>query len=560
MIRDITELSPHRIIEAQDCVIGAGPSGIVIALLLARAGRSVVLLESGPRRVPPVHDLDRGEVVDPLTHGPLEHYRRRGLGGATAAWGGRAAPFDPQDFQARRCTATPGWPISYDELMPWYAQAATWLDLPQPIFDRRAALAMPASLAPLAAGVEAAADLDDTLLYRFSPPVHFGQAHYSALAATDGPNVLTGATIVELRRSHAGGPVVEAVVRDPRMVDRSVRAERFIVAAGGLESTRILLLSRGHDADGLGNASGHLGRHYMCHNIGHLDVAFRVPDTVMWDYETATDGGYVQRTLRLTPGLQESLGVLNHRARLEHADIADAQHSSGVLSASFLTKQVVATRAPGLTRGLLSATQADTPIKPHIRNMMADAPATLAFTAKWVRRRILARRKLPSIALRSGNGRYVLRFDAEQSPSPASRVGLSPGAVDALGLPRMRVEWHRRQEDAVQLEAIATRVSHALVRSGAITAAGTWKLYPEATGGHHLGTARMSAHPGDGVVDANLRVHDTPNVYVASSAAFPTSSYANPTMTVLALALRLVAHLSAPSSSAGAGAPARAPR
>jgi choline dehydrogenase-like flavoprotein len=165
-----------------------------------------------------------------------------------------------------------------------------------------------------------------------------------------------------------------------------------------------------------------------------------------------------------------------------------------------------------------------------------------------LRDRFLAERKFPSIIVKSRLGHYSLDFHAEQQPSPASRVTLTEER-DELGLPRLLVDWRYTAYDITTVREAVRLFAKDIARSGI----GTFDYDPAtielemarygAYGGHHLGTARMGSNPRTSVVDADCRVHGLQNLYVAGSAVFPTSSQANPTLTVVALAVRLAAHL-----------------
>ncbi|MFC7610872.1 GMC family oxidoreductase [Teichococcus aestuarii] len=155
-------------------------------------------------------------------------------------------------------------------------------------------------------------------------------------------------------------------------------------------------------------------------------------------------------------------------------------------------------------------------------------------------------------------------MNAEQVPNADSRVTLT-GERDAYGLPRLQVDWRLHRQDIDSLVRSMRVARDAFARSGTATL-----TFDDATiedevrastpvGGHHIGTARMAESPRDGVVDAHCAVHGVPNLYVASAAVFPTSSHANPTLTIVALALRLADHLKACAAREAAPAPKAVP-
>lgn len=546
MIADARQ-DPPGSIACDVCVIGAGPAGIAVANELGNQGLDVVLLESGTRKfTSDGHDLNKGEVGDPQVHGPLEEYRRRRLGGATTAWGGRCVPFDPEDFIARDDVPLSGWPLSRETLEPYYRRAHRYLDLGALTYQASAALAPADRARPMIPGLRSD-DVTAEPIYRFSPPTNFGRKYGARLAHARTVRVLLNATAIKLA-TNPEATAVDHVQVATGGASFTVKPRRVVLAGGGLEVTRLLLASDDVQRTGLGNQNDLLGRTYMCHVTHHLDVEL-VSDQVVWDYEKTADGVICQRTLAVRPDRQRFHGVLNHRARIEHPEISDAQHRNGVLSVSYLAKTVLTKLASNpLLSGGVSVISRGTQNRPvqdvgaHLRNILTDAGGVLRFSERWIRERILSPRKLPSIVLASATNRYTLRIDAEQAPNLDSRVTLAQDC-DALGVRRLRVDWRWTELDRQSLIKTASLIGEALVRSAAGRVRQTFDPVPYATGGHHLGTTRMAADPRRGVVDENCRVHGVANLYVASGSVFPTSSYANPTLTIVALGLRLADHL-----------------
>lgn len=563
MIRDLARARGAAPILCDVCVIGAGPAGIALARELGQAGVDTVLLESGGARFErETHDLNRGEVLDEEAHGPLEAYRRRRFGGATTSWGGRCAPFDAVDFEARPHVPHSGWPISRAALAPHYQRAHDYCDLGPCVYTAAEALPGPArAMIPGLVDREVA----EGGLYLFSPPTDFGAKFGPELRASGPVQVLLHAECARLVTNREGTAVQAAEVLSPGGHRVVIVARRFVLAAGGLEVVRLLLRSNDVHASGLGNARGLVGRFYMCHVIHRFEVEASSPD-VVWDYETTRHGVYCQRALGVRPERQAAHGLLNHRAHIEQEDLADPAHRSGVLSAAYLVKSMLASpaaegvagRADALSRGILRRGQARAgQYGEHLANVARDARGVLRFGGRWARQRVFGARQLPSIVLPSPSRRYTLRLDAEQAPCSASRVTLGE-ATDAFGHRRLRVDWRCTSLDGESALRAVALLGAALERCGAGRVLSTPAFVPEATGGHHLGTTRMSADPARGVVDEEGRVHGVANLYVASTSVFPTSSYANPTLTLLALTLRLADHLQLARAPAEVGQPAAA--
>jgi choline dehydrogenase-like flavoprotein len=124
MIQNADEIVHDAVIHANICIVGGGLAGITLALQPVRAGKSILLLESGDcAPTKEAQALNAGQVVDAALHSPPDTYRQRVLGGGTSIWGGRCVPFDPMDFDTRPWVDHSGWPIGYDDVEQHYAAA-----------------------------------------------------------------------------------------------------------------------------------------------------------------------------------------------------------------------------------------------------------------------------------------------------------------------------------------------------------------------------------------------------------------------------------------------------
>jgi choline dehydrogenase-like flavoprotein len=554
VIIDTREVPAGTALRCDLCIVGAGPAGIALAHSLRDRGRDVILLESGGIDFDAsLEDLNKGEVVDPLVHGPLEDYRRRRLGGATTAWGGRCVPYDAIDFEVRSFVPDSGWPLTKRDLDPYYERAHVYFDLGAYNYSPKEVLLSPDRERPMIPGL-VSDEVSTESLYLFSPPTNFGRKYREALASSPRVRVYLFANVLEMTTDAAGVRVTSVEVATPSGRKFTVAANCFVLAAGGLDVTRLLLCSNKVHPPGLGNAHDLVGRYYMCHAIHHVEVELRDKGAV-WDYERTRDGAWCQRAIFLTEEKQRQYGLLNHRARIEHPDIADPSHGSGVLSATYLAKAVLMSqvakrylsdRVNVLSKGVLGRPPEGMALSQlyfeHGKNVVLGVGDVARIARRWLFDRILSDRKLPSLVMESEANSYTLRIDTEQAPNPASRVTLADDH-DAFGQRRVRVDWRVTGLDRRCLEEIARRIGAAIADSGAGRIRSIPELAPQATGGHHIGTTRMAGDPTRGVVDANCKVHGVDNLYVASSSVFPTSSYANPTLTIVALALRLADHL-----------------
>jgi choline dehydrogenase-like flavoprotein len=548
MIQDANDIVRDAAVHANICIVGGGPAGITLAMALAETGQSILLLESGDLASSnAARALNAGEVADEAMHSPPDKYRERCLGGATAIWGGRCVPFDPIDFETRPWIDHSGWPVSYDAIERYYPAANALCEAGEYEYDAR--LAISGGMRPLLRGF-APRHFAVNGIERFSCPTNFGHRYHSRLQAAPNVRVLLNSTVTRLRAARDGSRIDSVDVRNGKDMAFSVTADQFILAIGGIETPRLLLTSDDVHAGGIGNANDLVGRFYMCHvagTIGSLQVN-GPPDTVWHGYDVAADGTYCRRRLALRPEVQTGMGLSNTVFRLHHPRIADPRHRTGPLSAIFLAQNFISYE---YAKRLVSDTPptAGTWLR-HALNAATDPFSTIGFLRHWLRDRTLAERKFPSIIIRPRTNLFSLDFHAEQVPNPDSRIGLGTSR-DRFGNRQVRIDWRYCRQD---VETVAK--SFELLRNDLHEqSVGRLTLAPDevdietvvrrdgAYGGHHIGTARMGAGATSGVVDRDGKVFGVNNLFVAGSATFPTSSQANPTLTIVATALRLAGHL-----------------
>jgi choline dehydrogenase-like flavoprotein len=524
-------------------IVGGGAAGLTLAAALIESGLQVLVLEAGGEKASQAgQDPYQGELADPRVHPGLEHYRVRAIGGASRIWGGRCLPFDPIDFESRPWIPGPGWPFGLEVLQPYYERAQRVAEAGP--FDYAPATALPGKQVELAPGLDG--DAFSTRLERFSRPTNFWTRYKAQIKAAPKVGVLMEAPLTGVRLSADGAQVDHLEIRRPDGGIRKLKARRYVLAAGGLETVRLMLASDDVCPMGVGGGSGHLGRFYMSHLAATAGtIRFNDPARIAFDYELDSEGVYVRRRIALSASAQRRMGALNIAFRTHLPDPADPGHGDPVLSAMFLVKDLVLYEysrkfresRPGMAARL-----------GHLRNIVSHPLKLAAFSRTWIAKRVLADRKLPSVVLGAADGAYALEFHGEQAPNPDSRLTLSD-ARDRLGMRRLRADWRVTPLDLESLTQAYGLLATELERTGVgaldytpegVTAAA---MSAGAYGGHHIGAARMSADPALGVVDPNCRVHGVENLYLASAAVFPTSGQANPTLTILALALRLADQL-----------------
>jgi choline dehydrogenase-like flavoprotein len=532
-------MGPHDVV-----IVGGGAAGLTLARALSGRGLSILVLEAGgEKRTQQSQDVYRGELADPVIHPHIDRYRERAIGGTSRIWGGRLIPFDPIDFAPRSWVAGSGWPFGFEELEPYYKRAVTEAEGGRYAYDL--AEALPASPAELLRGLDG--ELITTTLERFSKPTNFWTLYGDFFRKASDVKIALNAAVVGVRLDEPGGAVAALEVAKPDGSKCLVRGKSYVLALGGLETTRLLMASTDKKPEGVGNSSGQLGRNYMSHFCATAGIiTFKgASGDVGYDYERDADGIYVRRRFWLNEAAQKQFELLNTTFRTHLPDPSNPDHGDAILSAMYLVKDLVLYE---YSRKFSESKVGWSERGRHLMNIVSQPLRLTTFGLNWLQKRTFAERKLPSVVLGSSLNRYALEFHAEQAPNPDSRLTLSADR-DSLGMPRLKVDWRPATLDFESLRRSYRLLSDELARTGT----GSLEYDAEGleerahkhgiVGGHHIGTTRMATDARQGVVNADCRVHDVENLFVLSASVFPTSGQANPTLTLLALALRMAEKL-----------------
>lgn len=519
MLKDLRELPQNAVIEADLCIIGAGAAGITLARSLRGKGIHVCLLESGSFDFEPaVQDLYKGGLGG-LPYWDLDVARLRTFGGSTMHWEGMCAPLMPHDFDRRAHVPESGWPISHGDVARHYPAAHDILRLGPVRYDLDDWL-------PAGQRLPSPARTQERI-YQYSPPVRFGERFREELVNARDVDIVVHANVTAMDLDDTGWTVSGLRLATLEGKTATARASHYVVACGGIENARLLLASRGVQPDGVGNAHGNVGRYFMEHyELWPGEVAMTAPKDRVQPYFGFNDGGmYLKPCFVVEPEVQADLGIANGGLTLDSA----AYHED-------VTGFVALRRfLNGLRQGDFAEAGTSLPL------ILSD----LDDVAEGAWRKLKGQRYRP---LAKDRQDVRVKIYGEQVPNPDSRVLLSDDR-DALGQPRAVLDWRLTDLDRHTAVTSARVVGEGLAAEGA----GRMRLapwvedggWPESLQGamHHMGTTRMSASPRKGVVDADCRVHGMENLYVAGSSVFPTGGYANPTLTIVALTLRLAEHL-----------------
>lgn len=555
MIIDGRSINKDALIECEVCIVGAGPAGLAAAAEFLDQDISVCLLESG--------DFDRDEATEMLSDCTVEENadlypnarssRDRRIGGTSAQWDVmvqgalhiHVSPLEPIDFDSRPWLAHSGWPIDYRVLRPFYSRAQATCDAGP--FDYRAQSWADDANRPFSFE---GGRLDSKMLAT-SPQNMFQRTLPHRIAASDSVKILTWSNAVDLQ-TDAGANSVRAVRVSCLGGNRyRVAARMVILAQGGFEVPRLLLASNSIAKAGLGNDHDLVGRFLMDRQI--VKTGLLVPPTPAG---LRRFGFYDMRRVHGS----NMLGKL----MLSPETLSKEQILSSLISFSPTSQSllhVVAQRpfgrgttfrAPAYAsaRALMKAIrQKRLPLHPlrHVARVLAGLDDLLYIKLL----RIAAFRSEFNLDVGGWSALpdFERRFSAldvhqmcEQAPDPRNRIMLTDN-LDATGMPttHIRLRWNDIDIRSIirSQEILKEDIERAGLGRLHIDRRGELPVLAQMSCHHPAGTTRMAIDPKQGVVNADCRVHGLANLFVASSSVFPTSGHVPPTLTIIALAIRI---------------------
>lgn len=526
-IEDFRELSLEQLPRDVDvCLVGSGPAAWALSSELCGSGLRVVVLEAGGAECDPAADAP---TLTEDVGATLFNGRRRTLGGTPEVelWGNRCIAFDDMDYEARSWVPFSGWPFGREEIAPYLDQASKYLgagpylpDGPVPPPSIRLPAVDPSRLSHVWWSF-GRGELGGTIKYSKL----FRQIHDPDL------RIIINATVTHLNLNESCKRIDSVEVSDPQGRRGTINARTVVLCAGGIENPRILLYSNRVLAKGVGNEHDLVGRFLMDHPRDENMTVTIAPHHAgalrrLFGPYRYNDGHGARRFvggLALSPELQRRDELLHCAAwPIEEWAPDDPIEAIKRLKARSSARWQDVLRDIGHVvcqpQHILLAL--------HYR-VMLDQPA---------------RRKVKKV------GFYI---SSEQRPDPNSRVTLSQ-RLDRHGLPIARTDWRISDHERVSQATLARFIGDEFQRLGLPKAELIrWardSLYEEAAlsdGCHPTGATRIANNPREGVVDAECQVHGVAGLFVAGSSVFPTSGHANPTLMIVAMAVRLAQQLRA---------------
>lgn len=503
---DARELSNGTLIEGDICIVGAGAAGISIALQWINTNYKVILLEGGGFSYEDkIQELFKGKTTGQPYY-PLQSSRLHYFGGTTGHWAGYCAPMDPIDFTKRDWVENSGWPINKEDLDPFYERA-------HPVLE----------LGPYDYSFESWQKKDKKMIsipmdqkkvwnkmWQFSPPTRFGKTYKDDIVNAKNIHLYTYANATDIKAFDTLQSVQEITVANHAGKTHTVRAKYFILSCNAIQNPRLLLASNKQFPRGLGNENDVVGRYFM----EHLEIK----SAELWlnesnEMDLYSLRGTARAELAISPELQQKYRILNGTASMSVLNIAKE-------------------------------------VQPAIETWSEDDPRASEDKLHDAHKKVGEKRWLIDLTTDLYKS-YELFTRIEQYPNPDCRITLDT-EKDTLGVPRAKLHWQLSMLEKRSIRKMYEVIGQQIGQSGFGRVRlmeyledendDTWPVF---TGGgwHHMGTTRMNIDPQKGVVDANCKVHSMQNLFIASSSVFPTAGAVNPTLTIVALSIRISDHI-----------------
>lgn len=523
MIKDFSTFDDGASIAADVCIVGAGAAGITIAREFLGAPQTVVILESGGLDPEPeTNALYQSEIVG-LPHAGIHAGRARVFGGTTTLWGGQALRFSPFDLRKRSWVPFSGWPLSIEDLDPYYERADGVLHLgPRiPYQNLCASFGLePPSFDPAKFNMQCS---------QWSPQPNFGAAYRHELKQARNISVILHANATGIITNQTATAVQAIEFRSLAGKKGIAKARFYIICCGGIETARLLLASDRIEPAGVGNGRDLVGRYFQEHV--HIRCAELLPAdrTLLRDLFES----FFRGRLKYAP-----LITLAERAQSEKQLLSilgtvgfEPPPDSCISAAKILFRAAIGKSLPQIVE-----------LKRLTANVLANPDELIALAYRlYVRKRAGTPKRGP----------IYIGAQCEMAPNPDSRVMLGDSR-DRLGMRRVKLDWRLGEIERRTISEFIITLANEFERLGlgyldraqftALADPFDWLVMAHDSA-HHMGTARMHETPDLGVVDPSCRVHGIANLYIGSSAVFPTGACSNPTLTILALCLRISDHL-----------------
>ena len=523
MYRDLAQIAGALSGVSRTVVIGAGAVGLYAATQLAARGREVILLEAGDTHLGSFAADSYTSIGRP--HSGIKIGRSRSMGGTTNLWGGQLVEFQPLDFNGRDWQPGSRWPVSYDEIAPYYKPTYLNLGASPELLDDNAVWRGVSTPRP-----DLGRDFE-VFFTRWMATPNFAELFAKEIQSNDKLAVITDCTATGFRGT---GSRIDAVrVVDSKGQTRWIGCDTVVLAAGTIENARLLLYAASDSNwQAPWRANPNVGRFFQDHiggRIGSFDPADKKRFFSMFS-NVVYAGSKFQPKIRLRNDAQLRQQIYNTQVFFafeseisEHMVYLKQFLRAALYNRKFTGARDVFRNGFGMARYLF----------PLMWKYAWDHRVFVPTTAK-----------------------IDMHVQAEHGSLGESRIVVDPVALDPYGLPRVVLDWRLKGDELASLRSFAMQIRDALQANGIgqlridqdLLAENPQFLTKLGDTYHQAGGTNMADSPERGVVDRNLRVFGTDNLYVTGAGVFPGTSNANTTFTALTFTTRLVDHLTGTTS------------
>ena len=503
------------------CVIGGGPAGITLALELGDHNLKVCLIESGGTNIEFKNQKLNKVKNNGIRYKDLSVQRGRFLGGTSNFWGGNCIPLDPIDFTKTSVRAEE-WPFQHTVLEGHILRAEKLMNIESYAFgeDIRREINLPKD--------DGKSGLFEWKTWKFCDfPFRFGEQFLDRLASSKNISLILNANLVDFETAAERKFITAAEIRTLSGKSCQVKAEDFVLSCGGVENARLMLNFHERNTLNISEEASVIGKNFAEHpnaSVGYLSG--KNAKKIYANHAIR----YVNGTKEIKPGLGIKAEAQEHHRLLNGIiSIWPIPIESSAVTRAKLLLQLFRNKDFGLK---------------FLVNTFMVLPG-IASLLPHVRHRIQGK----SMAVTNDQNRFEVRLMSETHPNTKSCVVLTNN-IDTLGMKRASLDWQLSEKDRHNFVEIANLTKLHFEQELDVELelhdwindkAKDWSRYINTDGhyGHHMGTTKMGASPSNSVVDQNSKVHSLSNLYIAGSSVFPTYGFANPTLTIVALSIKL---------------------
>lgn len=523
LIDSRTETLPNNL-KSEVCILGCGVAGTVLALKLKEKYRDIAIIEAGSENYDPESQIIYRPNSSPENYSNPEYNRLRMLGGSSNHWENNTSPFNPIDFEKRDWVEHSGWPINFNDIAPYYDEAAiycgagtdgyktkTW---EQKLNQRNI--------------TDGSSKIETAISIFSSPPVRFFERYGEQLIKSENVKIFKNANVVDIEFDDSTKKVTGIYFETSTNKKHYIESNLVIMCFGGIENARMLLHFNQRNKNEIGNKFDNVGRFFMDHPV--VEAAHFFPND-MKQYQFYSDNHLNNRFITAYLQLQEKT-LKKHKLKNIRMPLIPRTNyylSDGISSFHILKNSFGESELPEH-------------FGTHILNFIQD----IDMVAEGVSRKQFEHKLFSHADDITG---FMIYMMIEQSPDRNNRIKLSNNK-DKFGVPKIDIDWKLSNKDKENtwkvLELVAQDLGERSLGRLKILKEREARIWGEhiGFGYHHMGTTRMSEHYSDGVVDKNQKVFGTKNLYIAGSSVFPTGSHVPPTLTIVATTIRLANHLS----------------